>query len=161
MMRFVLMLRLNRKIDLWIWMVDDIYQTCKYISSDYDSFRFEDFKKPADEPIIALAMAVNGAKPITAPADRFCFLRNTKNLKADFFSKSLSYYFENDVNGNGKLMHFATLRTILPIYQVEKHKVDYVWEHGCKWTVETTAADILFSKGKKWCFEKIVLVGIR
>lgn len=85
----------------------------------------------------------------------------TQKFESGFFSKSLSYYFENDVNGNGKLIHFATLRTILPIYQVEKRKVDYVWEHGCKWTVETTAADILFSKGKKWCFEKIVSVGIR
>ena len=129
-------------------MVDDIYKTCKDISSDYASFRFKDFKKPADEPIIALAMAVNGAKPITASADRFCFLRNTKRLKADFFSKSLSYHFKDDVNGNGKLIHFATLRTILPIYQVEKRKVDYVWEHGCGWTIPTMLLNMIVAYTK-------------
>lgn len=111
-----------------------IYSTAVHIAENYSAYHFRDFSKPADEPVIALAMAVNGAKTIDQPTNRLCFLRNTKNLKADFFSKSLSYHFnDGDVYGNGMLIHFATLRTVLPIYQLEKRKVDYMWEHGKRW----------------------------
>ena len=44
--------------------VDAIYKVCIDISNNYKAFRFKDFRKPADEPIIALAMAVNGARLI-------------------------------------------------------------------------------------------------
>ena len=57
-------------------------------------------------------------------------------------------HFKDDVNGNGKLIHFATLRTILPIYQVEKRKVDYVWEHGCGWTIPTMLLNMIVAYTK-------------
>lgn len=114
-------------------MVDDIYATCKDVSSNYGSYRFKNFKKPADEPIIALAMAVNGAKPITASVDRFCFLRNAKKLKANFFERKLSYWFNDGCTTDGKLIHFGTSRTILPLYQIERRKVDFEWNHKKKW----------------------------
>lgn len=115
--------------------VDDIYVTCKDISNDYGSFQFKNFKKPADEPIIALAMAVNGAKPIAQINNRFCFLRNTKKLKADFFERKLSYWFNDSYTAEGKLIHFGTSRTILPLYQIERRKVDFEWMYKKKWDV--------------------------
>ena len=69
----------------------NIYETCIEILENYGSFKFKNFKKPADEPVIALAMAVNGALPQKAFVDRFCFLKNGKKIRADFFSHSLSY----------------------------------------------------------------------
>lgn len=114
-------------------MVDNIYTTCKDISSDYASFRFKNFKKPADEPIIALAMAVNGAKSIDQINNRFCFLRNVKKLKANFFERILSYWFNDSYTTDGKLIHFGTSRTILPLYQIERRKVDFEWKHKKKW----------------------------
>ena len=114
-------------------MVDNIYKTCKDISNDYSSFRFKNFKKPADEPIVALAMAINGVKPIEVINDRFCFLRNTKEIKADFFNRKLSYWFNNDYSKDGKLIHFGTSRTILPLYQIERRKVDFEWVNKKKW----------------------------
>lgn len=113
--------------------VDDIYKTCMDISNNYKSFRFKNFKKPADEPIIALAMAVNGAKPTEQINNRFCFLRNTKKLKADFFNRRLSYLFNDGYTTDGRLVHFGTSRTILPLYQIEKRKVDFEWTHKKKW----------------------------
>ena len=114
-------------------MVDNIYAICKDISKDYGSYRFKNFKKPADEPIIALAMAVNDAKPIEQINNRFCFLRNAKKLKADFFGRKLSYWFNESYTTDGKLIHFGTSRTILPLYQVERRKVDFEWKYKKKW----------------------------
>lgn len=113
--------------------VDAIYKTCIDISNNYKAFRFKNFRKPADEPIIALAMAVNGAKPIDQINDRFCFLRNAKKLRADFFGRRLEYWFNGSDTTGGKLVHFGTSRTILPLYQIEKRKVDYEWAHKKKW----------------------------
>ncbi len=114
-------------------MVDNIYKICKDISNDYGSFRFKNFKKLADEPIIALAMAVNEAKPIEQINNRFCFLRNAKKLQADFFGRKLSYWFNNSYTTDGKLIHFGTSRTILPLYQVERRKVDFEWKYKKNW----------------------------
>lgn len=113
--------------------IDSIYKTCIDISDNYKLYHFKNFRKPADEPIIALAMAVNGAKPIKQINNRFCFLRNTKKLRADFFSRRLRYWFNNSYTIDGKLIHFGTSRTILPLYQIEKRKVDFEWIHKRKW----------------------------
>lgn len=115
--------------------VDSIYKVCLDIAENYRLYRFKDFKKPADEPIIALAMAVNGAKPIEQINDRFCFLKNTKELKADFFSRKLNYWFNEKYTMEGRLIHFGTSRTILPVYQIEKRKVDFAWRHKKKWSM--------------------------
>lgn len=112
---------------------DRIYKTCIDITNNYESFRFKNFKKPADEPIIALAMAVNGAKPIPSVGDRFCFLRNTKCLKGNFFNRKLCYWFNGGSVAAGRLVHFGTSRTILPFYQVEMRKVNFEWNHRKKW----------------------------
>lgn len=130
---------------------EKIYHTALYIAENYQTYHFRGFAKPADEPIIALAMAANGAKTIVPSANRFCFLRNTRNLKVDFFSESLMYHFNGeDVDGDGRLVHFATLRTVLPVYQVEKRKVDYAWKKGRDWAFPTMLANITLAYTKSF-----------
>ena len=123
--------------------VDFIYKMCLDIAENYSLYRFKNFKKPADEPIIALAMAANSAKPIDQINNRFCFLRNAKNLKADFFSRRLEYWFNDSDTTDGKLVHFGTSRTILPLYQIEKRKVDFEWTNKKKWSMPVGLVNIM------------------
>lgn len=116
--------------------LDQIYSTCLDIAKNYSQYKFKNFSKPADEPIIALSMAVNGQKVIENRGNRFCFLRNTKRIKADFFERSLSYYFDDSWTDKvGMLIHFGTIRTIHPLYQLESRKVKYEWRHHHTWNI--------------------------
>lgn len=44
-----------------------IISTALSIAKDYKRYRFKYFENPADEPILALSMAINGSKPIELP----------------------------------------------------------------------------------------------
>lgn len=45
-----------------------------------------------------------------------------QKLRADF-GRRLEYWFNGSDTTGGKLVHFGTSRTILPLYQIEKEKL--------------------------------------
>ena len=84
---------------------------------DYNQYQFRDFIKPADEPVVALAMAVNEMHPCEQEG-RILFLHPVDNrLKLDVFGNLF-------LNGKAVLpvvLHFATKNTNRFIYRYLTH----------------------------------------
>lgn len=85
----------------------------------YMYYNFHIFDKPADEPVLALAMAMNNCKPINFDNYAlFCFWRYP-NMKL-LLSKKKAYYKEKKVS----LVHWGTVATKTAIY---KKQVDQLY----------------------------------
>lgn len=103
----------------------DVYDLALKISSNYAAYRFKHFEKPADEPILALSLAVNNCAPIEldkAQAGRaFCFLPTVKKIKMHI-RKKLLIYTTNDHDYTYKetiVLHWQNCMTTKPIYNRE------------------------------------------
>ncbi len=44
-----------------------IFEKAILLSREYDQYQFKDFQKPADEPVLAMAMAIHGCHPCEKP----------------------------------------------------------------------------------------------
>ena len=60
--------------------LDEILSLASYIEHHYSDYKFKYFDKPADEPIMALAMAIVGSHPLTACPEYFTFLPTAEKL---------------------------------------------------------------------------------
>lgn len=103
-----------------------IYEDCQYISAHYSEFKFDMFVKPADEPVIATAMAANGCKPINRSAhyDVYGFYPTFKECRMNIARKELSYTFDgqkwvNDV----KILHWQNHYTRMALYMREMDRL--------------------------------------
>lgn len=118
-----------------------VYDTCKIIANNYYSYKFKMFIKPADEPILALSMAINGCKPIdTRGRDGACyfvFYPVAKKIKADISIPHLSYTINGkDWENNVLILHWQNINTQRPLYKREvdiihhgrsiKNQIDYI-----------------------------------
>lgn len=110
-------------------LTNTIYRTALSIAKDYKRYRFKYFDNPADEPIIALSMAVNGSKPIELPeeerAKAFLFYPTADSVTMDITSGKLSYTNKKgDVIDNVLLLHWQNVNTETPKYKIEILKLD-------------------------------------
>lgn len=110
-----------------------MYKDSKNIIKNYSKYNFKKFNYPADEPVLALAMAINGCLPISATANDFAWKKRCSDVHADFFKKKLSYIFEGRYGDEGLLMHFGTSRTIMPLYILESQKVKFMAQKNRAW----------------------------
>lgn len=111
-----------------------IYEDCRYISAHYSDFKFDMFEKPADEPIIATAMAANDCKPINRSEhyDVYGFYPTFKECRMNIARKELAYTFDgkkwmNDV----KILHWQNHYTRTAVYMREIDRLLY----GAKFVV--------------------------
>lgn len=116
----------------------ELYKIAKDIAENYDKYKFNKFKKPADEPILALLMAINGYKTAQSTVSDYVWLKNAKKVRCDFFSGKLKYIFDNKNTEKGLLLHFGTSYTILPLYKVEASKVMFYKKFNRKWNFYET-----------------------
>lgn len=100
------------------------------IAHNYTDFHFAMFDKPADEPILALSMAVNGLYPIDTGdrygANYFVFYPITKVVKADLSTNRLSYSLNGEFwEHNVLLLHWQNCITRKAIYKRELNRMFY------------------------------------
>lgn len=93
-------------------------------------FRFQYLTEPADEPIVALAMAIMGFKTINYDPDIFAFYRDSNILKADIVTGSLIYEVSSGKSKHGILIHWATDNTEKSLYKIEAEKLQYMQNHS-------------------------------
>ena len=55
-------------------MLNEILRLAEYIEQHYTDYKFKYFENPADEPILALAMAIAGSRPLASRPEYFAFL---------------------------------------------------------------------------------------
>lgn len=115
-----------------------MYGLCKEIAAHYGEYRFKTFTQPADEPVIALAMALCGCVPVRVQPWHYCRCTRTTTIDAaDFFARKLVYTCQmTDVPehvDDGMLLHFSIGKTIEPLYNYESAKVHWLHRHGRPW----------------------------
>lgn len=100
-----------------------IYKQAQDIAINYSQYKFKYFDKPADEPILALCMAINDIHPIeinTIEAEQaYCFFPATPNILIRHSPCCLSVYKNGAVINNVKLMHWQNINTQKPLYRIE------------------------------------------
>lgn len=104
------------------------YKTCREIEQIYKEifFRFKYLTEPADEPIVALAMAIHGMKPIEGSPEILAFYRDSQIKKIDIVSGKLAYHVDLGSTENGLLVHWATANTRKALYRTEARKLSYI-----------------------------------
>lgn len=105
-----------------------VYNDCKNISSHYADFHFTMFEEPADEPIIALAMAVNDCKPINRSENYkvYGFFPTLKKYKMDIRKGLFSYTFDGNSWVNDVMIcHWQNYNTCKPVYSHQIYKLKY------------------------------------
>ena len=106
----------------------DIYHECKLIAQKYSSFHFSMFGDPADEPIIALAMAVHNCLPLDRIVNNkvYGFLPTLRKVRRNITRKQLSYVREgNQWVDNVSILHWQTARTQTPEYKQEVFRLKH------------------------------------
>lgn len=106
-----------------------IYQTCMDIVSKYDQFGFKMFTKPADEPVLALSMAIHKCRPIDSDGfdggRYYCFLPKAKRISANIIKGQLSYEHKlnSTVVSDCMILHWHNYNTNRPIYKREVYRL--------------------------------------
>ena len=117
---------------------EELHRIAHDIAAHYKEYQFRLFQQPADEPILALSMALVNCVP--APVERWqlAWYMESRNIKADFFRHQLSY--SRMQNGelcsfdSCVLMHFGTGHINSPLYLMESRKVLFLHRHGRAWS---------------------------
>ena len=76
---------------------NQLYHTAEYICQHYTEFGFHCFATPADEPILALAMAVHNFSPLPWPTGKFAFLPHCHVMHSNVLTGRL--ILKNDEGG--------------------------------------------------------------
>lgn len=106
----------------------DFFNTCQDIAKNYKKFffRFKYLTEPADEPIVALAMAIHKYHPIKERPEIMAFYRDSKIKKIDIISGKLSYTVKSGSTDKGLLVHWATSNTKRALYCIEEKKLEWI-----------------------------------
>lgn len=82
------------------------------VMEDYASVDFKYFDTPQDEPLMAMAMVINGCEPCTASYPMIILPACDHKVTADF----LGNVYEDGQPSKAKLIHFSSPRTKLFLY---------------------------------------------
>ena len=94
-----------------------IYSDCLSIIDTYSSNSFRMFKTPADEPILALSMAINQCHPIENKKSVFLFYPMAQKISCNIMKGNLSYTVDNkEWVKNVGLIHWQNINIKKPRY---------------------------------------------
>ncbi len=121
-----------------------VYNTCLDIVEHWADLKFREFIHPADEPILALSMAINNCPPIEDNMEKIlCFYRvHKKNIiHIDILNGIMSYRGKwNDVKyDNVLIVHWGNAETKGYLYKSEVLKLmkDSYWQyHKLYWMLQ-------------------------
>ncbi|MGL5351142.1 MAG: hypothetical protein ACRDA0_11405 [Cetobacterium sp.] len=104
-----------------------IYNLCLEIAKNYHEYKFKYFEKPADEPILALSMAVCDFRPVENKPEYYVFMPCVKKINADILKKTLSYIkFSGEKINTCMLIHFQNLNTQKELYKFELDRLNLI-----------------------------------
>lgn len=105
---------------------NEFWNLCMHIKENYSSYNFKIFKKPADEPIIALACAIKNVVLVERIND-ICFLPIVRLKDIDIKKRRL-VYTKNEKCYQGRILHFSNSNTEKALYKFERDKVYQLYE---------------------------------
>ena len=102
-----------------------VFQLANYCAEHYHDYSFSGFDQPADEPVLALGMAVCNCKPIKGWRSELLFNPNEKPLKIDITIPRLEYSCDNTVY-TPRLIHWGNYKTKKSLYRFEVEKMNNI-----------------------------------
>ena len=113
-----------------------VFDTAKEAAANYGDYPFAIFKNPADEPVIALGMAVNGCRPVECrDVGLYTYRRLTH---ADIDVPYAEWYYKGEWRPV-KMIHWGNFGTMKAFYLFEaakaKRKLEGKPENGLAWTL--------------------------
>lgn len=108
------------------------FQLARYCAEHYHDYSFAGFARPADEPVLALGMAVCNCKPIKGWRSEMLFDPNEKALKVDITVPSAEYSCDNNVY-TPRLIHWGNYKTTKSLYRFEVEKMNKNDEEKSAW----------------------------
>lgn len=99
----------------------EVFRLANYFAENYHNYAFTDFKTPADEPCLALAMAVLDCKPLDLK--EFAFAPSNQNLDADISVPKAHFYRNKNCHFDVKMIHWSNYKTRLSFYKFETEKL--------------------------------------
>ena len=105
---------------------DEMLELCLDIKDNYYTFNFAIFKKPADEPIIALASSIKKVSFVNKIND-ICFFPIV-DIDSINRKDGLINYTEYEKKYVGKIIHFSNSNTNKPFYKIESIRFKMLYE---------------------------------
>lgn len=121
--------------------LDKILDYATQIEAHYMEYKFKYFKKPADEPILALAMAAAGSAPVKALPGDFIFLPTVKALLVDevIRERKAICLTDNGCQIEVRIVHFQNFNTLRMPYKVSRDVLtkrgSFVALHRIRYTI--------------------------
>ena len=102
-----------------------VFSIAQNAAKNYSDYSFRLFRSPADEPVLALGMAVCGCEPLNA--NELVFAPKNGSMELDIISgKARNKNHAHDY----KLVHWSNYRTLKSDYQLEIRKLACATEKG-------------------------------
>ena len=105
---------------------------CKTIISDYNAISFKAFNDVlADEPVLALAMAIMNFRPVVRKPEYYCFVPFATTLSTDYFRRKVRYSNPKDGSIDScAIVHWGNKNTEKYQYRADAHCIQS--EHNNK-----------------------------
>lgn len=100
----------------------EVFTLANYFAEHFSEYQFNGFDEPADEPVLALAMAVCHCCPIDVHEKGLIFAPAPKMVDLDI-TVPKAYYHKNGQGYNVNLIHWSNYRTKLSLYRFEVEKL--------------------------------------
>lgn len=102
---------------------EEVFRIASHCAAHYADYRFNGFSTPADEPVLALGMAVCGLEPLNQDGE-LIFAPRRKQLRADISVPRAEFRTSGGkVFPRVRLIHFSNYRTQLAFYRNEVAKL--------------------------------------
>ena len=105
----------------------NVFELANYFANNFAKYAFNGFDQPADEPCLALAMAVNNCMPLDIQEKGLIFAPKRKNIDLDILLPKAIYHNETK-SYNVNLIHWSNYRTQLSLYKYEVRKLKLIRE---------------------------------
>lgn len=107
-----------------------VFETAKYAAVNWEKYSFNGFKDPADEPVLALGMAVNNCPPVSGGwGTELLFAPSKKTLHIDIVNSKADYILEGKYV-EPRLIHWGNYKTRKALYRFETQKMNLYLANG-------------------------------
>ena len=105
-----------------------IFELANYFAENFENYMFNGFTSPADEPCLALAMAVNQCMPLDIHEKGIVFAPGRKNIELNIDIPKAVYHSPSQGTYCVNLIHWSNYRTKLALYKFEVKKLKKLQE---------------------------------
>lgn len=104
----------------------EVFRLANFFAEHFGDYQFNGFTTPADEPCLALAMAVQNCRPVDILEGGMVFAPSRKQIDLDIMMPKAVFRRKKDQEYNVKLVHWSNYRTKLALYRFEAAKMNYL-----------------------------------